>query len=150
MSQGSASLMGMMGNTTGTSGSVSDQVMGPIAGSSDQSMSTQATPVNVPRTGAEPDPTKNLKDNLGLMQKFTNLLGKTPEEREKNSKIFAALVKDLGNVGKSITDSTLMQRMMSEQSGGMAMLDQGGQGGMPAAIPRTDYGPGIMPSGGFK
>jgi hypothetical protein len=140
----------MMGNTTGMSGSASDQVLGPIAGSSDMSMSTQANAVNVPRTGAEPKPLENMKNNLGIMQKFTNLLGKTPEEREKNAKIFAALVKDLGNVGKSLTDSTLMQRMMSEQMGGIQPMGEGGPGGMPAAIPRSDFSNPIVPQGGFR
>jgi len=78
---------------------------------------------------------------LGGFKKLNDMasfMGDTPEEREKNSKAFAALVKDVGSSVTDISESTLMQRMMKESMGGPAYLDSGASpsGGV-AAIPKT-------------
>lgn len=91
---------------------------------------------------------------LSKMQKFAEFLGSTPEEREKNAKAFAAMVKDIGNIGRTMSESSLMQRMMSEQMGGAAYIGEGTSpsGGI-AAIPRTfdpSQAQGIMAQLGFK
>jgi|SRR5215467_4148474 len=88
------------------------------------------------------------------MQNFASFLGDTPEERANNAKKFAAMVKDIGNLGTSISDSTLMQRMMKEQmKGPMAITEGQNPSGGVGAIPRTfDPGSaaGIMSRLGFK
>lgn len=69
---------------------------------------------------------------------FAGFLGDTPEEREKNAKQFAALVKDVGGAVNDMGDSTLMQRMMKASMSGPQYLNDGSSpsGGV-AAIPRT-------------
>jgi hypothetical protein len=88
------------------------------------------------------------------MQRFAGFLGDDPDEREKNAKAFAALAKDIGGIGRTMSESSIMQRMMKEQMGGSATMIPGGSpaGGI-AAIPRT-FDPGqasnIMSQLGFK
>lgn len=95
-----------------------------------------------------------LQGGFDKMQDFASFLGDTPEERENNAKKFAALVKDIGNMGQSVSDSTLMQRMMKHAGGGPTaiMEGQGPSGGI-SAIPRT-FDPAtagqIMSKLGFK
>lgn len=87
------------------------------------------------------------------MQNFASFLGDTPEERADNAKKFAAMVKDVGNLGKDISDSTLMQRMMKEQMAGPSYISEGqNPSGGVSAIPRT-FDPssvGVMSRLGFK
>jgi len=113
-----------------------------------------ATPQGIipPSQGTAVNPGENLKQNLGFMQKFANLLGKDPDERAKNAKVFAAMVKDLGNVGKAMSDSTLMQRMMSEQMNAPQMLEGGGAAPNVGAIAPSAGGginTPVMATGGF-
>jgi hypothetical protein len=76
--------------------------------------------------------------NLMKMQDFSSFLGDTTEEREKNAAKFAAMVKDVGNVGRSMADSTLMQRMMTHSMGGTGtIVDSGGGGQSISPVPRT-------------
>jgi hypothetical protein len=95
-----------------------------------------------------------LSKGLDKIKGMASFLGDTQEERENNAKKFAALVKDIGNVGKDVADSTLMQRMMKEQMGGPAYISEGASpsGGV-SAIPRT-FDPAtagqIMSRLGFK
>lgn len=95
-------------------------------------------------------PTEALKENLSTMQKFTNLLGKDPKEREKNAKIFAALVKDLGNVGAGLAQSTLMQRMMEEQMNSPVYLPGGQASGGVGALPTTFANTSQPIPGGYR
>lgn len=88
------------------------------------------------------------------MQNFASFLGDTPEERADNAKKFAAMVKDVGNLGKDISDSTLMQRMMKEQMGGPSYIGEpSSPSGGVSAIPRTfdpSQAASIMSRLGFK
>lgn len=100
------------------------------------------------------DPAAAVKGNMGIMQKFAGMLGDTPEERAKNATKFAALVKDVGSIGRTLQDSTLMQRMMKEQmSGGGTIIPGASPSGGVASIPRS-FDPGqaanIMSQLGFK
>jgi hypothetical protein len=109
-------------------------------------------------TPAGPGPaggiTPTFAKNLSLTQRFAEMLGKTPEERERNAKAFAALTKDISGITRTMSESSLMQRMMQEQMGGAGELIPGASpsGGI-AAIPRT-FDPGqasnIMSQLGFK
>jgi hypothetical protein len=95
-----------------------------------------------------------LAKGLDKIQGFSSFLGDTQEERENNAKKFAALVKDIGNVGTDVMESTLMQRMMKEGSGGPSYISEGqSPSGGVSAIPRT-FDPAtagqIMSRLGFK
>jgi len=98
----------------------------------------------------QPVPLDSLKENMGLMQKFSNLLGDTPEERAQNAKVFSALVKDVGNIGKTVADSTLMQRMMKSQMGGPSVVTSGSASGGVGGIQPSNAGAPIMNSLGFR
>jgi len=95
-----------------------------------------------------------MKAGFDKMQGFASFLGDDPKEREINAKKFAALVKDVGNIGKDVSDSTLMQRMMKEGMSGPQYISEGqGPSGGVSAIPRT-FDPAtagqIMSRLGFK
>lgn len=75
---------------------------------------------------------------LDTMRSFAMKLGKTPEEREKNAKAFAALVKDVGSMASTMSESSLMQRMMEHSMSGPTFLDTGtAPSGGVASIPKT-------------
>src|SRR5262245_22756011 len=104
----------------------------------------------VDKTTGAPAKLEPLKENLSTMQKFTNLLGKDPKEREKNAKIFAALVKDLGNVGAGLAQSTLMQRMMEEQMNSPTYIPGGQASGGVGALPTTFANTSQPIPGGYR
>jgi len=52
-----------------------------------------------------------LMANLAKLKDTMSLFGSTPEEREKNAKAFAAMVKDVGSLGQNLQSSTLLQRL---------------------------------------
>jgi hypothetical protein len=113
--------------------------------------SSGGTPAGPGPAGGTPGTFVN---NVGFLQRVGKFFGDTQEEREKNAKAFAALTKDLGGIGRTMSESSLMQRMMKEQMAGEATMIPGGSpaGGI-AAIPRTfDPGTaqGIMSQLGFK
>jgi hypothetical protein len=95
-----------------------------------------------------------LSKGLDKIKGFASFLGDSQDERENNAKKFAALVKDIGNMGKDMADSTLMQRLMKESMSGPAYMSEGQapSGGI-AAIPPT-FDPAtagrIMSQLGFK
>lgn len=100
----------------------------------------QGTPGDPSSDPTHPD--HPLQKNLSIMQRMANLLGDTPEERTKNAKQFAAMVKDVGSMGASMQQGTLMKRMMKEQMRmPMAVMGGGGPTGGVAAIPRS-FDPG--------
>jgi hypothetical protein len=109
---------------------------GPAPGDLDVQLPTNAA------TGTGEAPTAPIHENLSIMQRFANLLGKDPKERAENAKVFAAMVKDVGSLGANMQQSTLMKRMMTEQMRAPLAIMGGGQasGGV-GAIPRS-FDPG--------
>jgi len=95
-----------------------------------------------------------LASGYDKMQGFSQFLGDTPEERVTNAKAFAAMVKDVGSLGKTMSDSTLMQRMLKDSTRGITSIGGGeGPSGGIAAIPKTfdpTMAQGIMSRLGFK
>ena len=70
------------------------------------------------------------------MKGIQNMLGKTPEERERNAKALAAGVKDINSLVGSISETTLLQRMMEAQGSGLGFVS-GNPGSAVAEIPRS-------------
>jgi hypothetical protein len=56
----------------------------------------------------------------------------------------------VGNIGKTVADSTLMQRMMKEQMGGPSVITGGSASGGVGAIPQSNVGGPVMSSLGFR
>ena len=86
------------------------------------------------------------------MTGIQNMLGKTPEEREKNAKALAAGVKDINGLVGTISETTLLQRMMEAQGAGLGFVS-GSPGASVGDIPRS-FTPAsaspIMSQLGFK
>jgi hypothetical protein len=139
------------GGTPGPSSAPWASAAGPAPGDTNVQI-PQGQPGDPSSDPTHPD--HPLQQNLSLMQRFANLLGATPEERTKNAKQFAAMVKDVGSMGASMQQGTLMKRMMKEQMRmPMAVMGGGGPAGGVAAIPRS-FDPGeaaaSMNRTGFK
>jgi len=128
MSSQMSSLLGSTGTVGPTPGQAAEQAQPGFVG--------PPVPSNL-RQGAS-GALGGLSGALDKVKSFTDFLGDTPEEREKNAQRFAALVKDVGNMGKNISESTLMQRMMKESmKRPMAALGGGEPAGGVSPIPKT-------------
>ena len=101
-----------------------------------------------------PDPNASTMGNLMAgfkkFQDFSQILGDTPEERSDNAKRFAALVKDIGNVGKDLQESTLMERMMKAGTKPFATIPGGSASGGVTGMSEPRLSPAIMSQLGFK
>jgi len=91
----------------------------------------------------------NMKANMGFMSKLMGLLGDTQEEREKNAEALSAMVQDIGSMGKTASESSLMRRMMTHQMRPLAVLSEGNPAGGVAAIPNEIMAP-VMAQMGFR
>jgi hypothetical protein len=83
------------------------------------------------------------------MKGIQNILGHTPEERETNAKALAASVKDINGLVSSMSESTLMQRMMEAQGHGLGFME-GSPGAPVSPIERTPLGGPVMSQLGFR
>jgi len=97
--------------------------------------------------GASPSMTdiENMYGGMSHMQDMAMQFGDTPEERTANARAFATLVDQLGKMGKTISDSTILQRMMKGRIRPIAQLSSGQQAGGVGAMPST-LPPGVAQS----
>jgi hypothetical protein len=73
----------------------------------------------------------------GMMNSMANMLGKTKEERTTNAKALAAVVKDLGSLATTASETTLLQRMMEAQGSGIGFVSAPGSGPGIGDVPRS-------------
>jgi hypothetical protein len=103
--------------------------------------------------GMDPTAMNNLSSNMQNMQGMASFLGDTPEERTKNARAFADMVQQLGKMGSTVAQSTIMQRMMKHQIRPIAELNTGQQSGgvssIPSGMSADDTSP-IMSRMGYK
>ena len=80
-----------------------------------------------------------------------NMLGSTPDEREKNAKALAGGVKDINSLVDNISQTTLLRRMMEAQSRGVGFADPNAARGVGIeGFTRTPLGGPIMSQLGFR
>jgi|SRR5215468_4082987 len=123
----------------------SDVAMG---GAVPQAPAPISDPAASAAAGEHPGAT-NMKANMGFMSKLMGLLGDTQEEREKNAEALSAMVQDIGSMGKTASESSLMRRMMTHQMRPLAVLSEGNPAGGVAAIPNEIMAP-VMAQMGFR
>jgi len=147
IAQGASTAAGALGSAAGAVGSglleAGKSVGGALKGAigSTGSLVEGAHPEGftgpMPATGTPPSGIiGGLSSVLGKIKNFTDFLGDTPEEKERNAQKFAALAKDINNTMKDVNESTLMQRLMKEASRrDITVGPQGISGGF--AMPKT-------------
>jgi hypothetical protein len=91
-----------------------------------------------------PEAMANMSGNLQSAWSFANLLGSNPDERTKNARAFASMVQQLGKMGKDVSESTLLQRMMKGRIRPIAELTSGQQSGGTGPMPEYS-GPATAP-----
>ena len=72
-----------------------------------------------------------------VMRGMQNMLGKTPEERETNAKALSAAVRDINGLVGTMSETTLLQRMMEAQGSGMGFVEGSPGSAAGAEIPRS-------------
>jgi hypothetical protein len=113
-------------------------------------VSGPAGPMQVPQgagdmSGAQalnsPDATANMMGGAKGLFNIASMFGDTPEERSKNIRAFSGMVDQLGKFGKSVQDSTILQRMMKGRIRDIGVISSGQQSGGVGPIP--EYGGGV-------